>query len=79
MRGIGGLWLHAVPLIALSQIAVYGWLPVELQVVMAVAAVAYRRCGRPEAPEPAAPAVASAQARELTGPGRVRALGGLPT
>ena len=79
VRGIGGLWLHAVPLIALSQIAVYGWLPVELQVVMVVAALAYRRCGGPETPVAAAPAAASAQARELTGPGRVRALGGLPT
>jgi hypothetical protein len=43
-RGTGGLWLHAVPLIALAQITVYGWLPAELQVVMVVAALAYRRC-----------------------------------
>jgi O-antigen/teichoic acid export membrane protein len=42
--GTVGLWLHAVPLIALAQITVYGWLPVELQVVMVVAALAYRRC-----------------------------------
>jgi hypothetical protein len=45
-RGTVGLWLHAVPLVALSQIAFYGWLPVELQVVMVAAALAYRRCGR---------------------------------
>ncbi len=43
-RGTAGLWLHAVPLVALAQIAVYGWLPVELQVVMIAAALAYRRC-----------------------------------
>jgi len=41
-RGTAGLWLHAVPLIALSQITVYGWLPAELQVVMVIAALAYR-------------------------------------
>jgi polysaccharide biosynthesis protein PslJ len=45
--GTAGLWLHAVPLIALTQITVYGWLPVELQVIMVVAALAYRRCWRP--------------------------------
>lgn len=45
-RGTAGLWLHAVPLVALAQISVYGWLPVELQVVMVIAALAYRRCGR---------------------------------
>jgi O-antigen/teichoic acid export membrane protein len=44
--GTAGLWLHAVPLIALTQITVYGWLPVELQVIMVVAALAYRRCWR---------------------------------
>jgi O-antigen/teichoic acid export membrane protein len=44
--GTAGLWLHAVPLIALTQITVYGWLPVELQVVMVVAALAYRLCWR---------------------------------
>jgi hypothetical protein len=43
-RGIDGLWLHTVPLVALAQIAYYGWLPAELQVVMVVAALAYRRC-----------------------------------
>jgi len=42
--GTAGLWLHSVPLIALAQITVYGWLPVELQVVMVIAALAYRRC-----------------------------------
>ena len=46
-RGIGGLWLHAVVVIAMVQIAVYGYLPVELQVMMVVAALAYRRCWRP--------------------------------
>jgi O-antigen/teichoic acid export membrane protein len=44
--GTAGLWLHVVPLIALTQITVYGWLPVELQVVMVVAALAYRLCWR---------------------------------
>ena len=29
-RGMAGLWLHTVPLVALPQIVVYGWLPVEL-------------------------------------------------
>jgi len=48
-RGTPGLWLHAVPLVALAQIAVYGWLPVEQQVVMAVAALAYRSCWWPAA------------------------------
>jgi O-antigen/teichoic acid export membrane protein len=47
--GTAGLWLHAVPLIGLAQITVYGWLPVELQVIMVVAALAYRRCWRPVA------------------------------
>jgi hypothetical protein len=49
-RGIAGLWLHTVPLIGLAQIAFYGWLPVELQVVMVAAALAYRRCGQPVRP-----------------------------
>ena len=48
-RGTAGLWLHTVPLIALTQIVVYGWLPIEIQVVMAAAALAYRRCWRPAA------------------------------
>lgn len=47
-RGMVGLLLHTVPLIALVQIPVYGWLPAELQVVMVVAALAYRCCWRPE-------------------------------
>jgi polysaccharide biosynthesis protein PslJ len=46
-RGIGGLWLHAVVVIAMVQVAVYGYLPVELQVMMVIAALAYRRCWRP--------------------------------
>jgi O-antigen/teichoic acid export membrane protein len=56
--GTAGLWLHAVPLIALTQITVYGWLPVELQVVMVVAALAYRRCWRSNpAAKPLVPAL----------------------
>jgi hypothetical protein len=52
-RGTAGLWLHTVPLVALPQIFVYGWLPVELQVVMVATALAYRYCWRPVAqPEP---------------------------
>lgn len=47
-RGTVGLWLHTVSLVALVQIPVYGWLPDELQVVMVVAALAYRCCWRPE-------------------------------
>lgn len=47
-RGTAGLWLHTVPLVALAQIVVYGWLPAELQVVMVASALAYRRCWRPE-------------------------------
>jgi hypothetical protein len=55
-RGMAGLWLHAVPLVALPQIVVYGWLPVELQVVMVTAALAYRYCWRTVTqPEPGAP------------------------
>jgi len=55
-RGMAGLWLHTVPLVALPQIVVYGWLPVELQVVMVAAALAYRYCWRTVArPEPGAP------------------------
>ena len=48
-RGMAGLWLHTVPVVALPQIVVYGWLPVELQVVMVAAALAYRYCWRPGA------------------------------
>jgi polysaccharide biosynthesis protein PslJ len=61
-RGMAGLWLHTVPLVALPQIGVYGWLPVELQVVMVAAALAYRYCWQPAArsgegaPAPAAAA-----------------------
>ena len=55
-RGMAGLWLHTAPLVALPQIFVYGWLPVELQVVMAVSALAYRYCWPDAArPEPGAP------------------------
>ena len=46
--GTAGIWLHAVPLVALSQIVVYGWEPVELQVVMVASALAYRFCWRPQ-------------------------------
>lgn len=56
VRGMAGLWLHTVPLVALPQIVVYGWLPVELQVVMVAAALSYRYCWRAVArPEPGAP------------------------
>ena len=55
-RGMAGLWLHTAPLVALPQIVAYGWLPVELQVVMVTAALAYRYCWRPMAqPEASAP------------------------
>ena len=55
-RGMAGLWLHTVPLVALPQIIVYGWLPVELQVVMVTSALAYRYCWRPVVqPVPGAP------------------------
>jgi hypothetical protein len=50
-RGTAGLWLHAVPLVALTQIVVYGWLSAEIQVVMVAAALAYRRSWAP-APVP---------------------------
>lgn len=43
-RGTAGLLLHAVMLVALAQIAVYGWLSAEVQVIMVTAALAYRRC-----------------------------------
>lgn len=48
-RGMAGLWLHTVPLIALSQILVYGWLPTEVQVVLVASALAYRSCLAPSA------------------------------
>jgi hypothetical protein len=47
-RGTVGLCLHAIPIVALVQVAVYGWLPVELEVVMVAAALTYRLCSRPE-------------------------------
>jgi polysaccharide biosynthesis protein PslJ len=60
-RGLAGLWLHTVPLVALPQIVVYGWLPVELQVVMVASALAYRYCWRPSAqPRTGGPASAGA-------------------
>jgi hypothetical protein len=46
VQGTAGLWLHAAPMVALSQIIVYGWLPAELQVVMVTAALANRYCQR---------------------------------
>ena len=49
---MAGLWLHTVPLVALPQIVVYGWLPVELQVVMVAAALSYRYCWRPVTARP---------------------------
>jgi hypothetical protein len=68
-RGVAGIWLHTVPLIALAQIVVYGWLPVELQVVMVAAALAYRRCFRPDGPS-------SAASRDPAATGPPRALRG---
>lgn len=56
-RGTVGLWLHTVPLVALSQIAFYGWLSAEVQVVMVAAALAYRRSWVPAPVRP--PAAAS--------------------
>jgi polysaccharide biosynthesis protein PslJ len=67
-RGTAGLWLHAVPLVALAQITVYGWLPIELQVVMVIAALAYRRCMAPN--EPDALRIASAPDDQLFLPAR---------
>jgi polysaccharide biosynthesis protein PslJ len=52
-RGTAGLWLQAVPIIALAHTIVYGWLPVEIQVVMVIAALAYRRSQHATALEPA--------------------------
>jgi polysaccharide biosynthesis protein PslJ len=52
VRGTGGLWLHAIPVVALAQTVVYGWLPVELQVIMVAAALAYRLCWHPAQPPP---------------------------
>ena len=63
-HGMAGLWLHTVPLVALPQIGVYGWLPVELQVVMVAVALSYRYCWQPAArPGPGTPASARAVAR----------------
>ncbi len=68
-RGTAGLWLHAAPLVALAQISFYGWLPVELQVVMVISALAYRLswpAGEQDAPavarRPREPAVRSGPA-----------------
>lgn len=47
-RDTAGVWLHAVPLIALAQIFVYGWLPTEIQVVLVACALAYRRSAVPK-------------------------------
>jgi hypothetical protein len=71
-RGMTGLWLHVVPLVALPQIGVYGWLPVELQVVMLASALAYRYCWQPTArPRPGVPVPAGAAdgAYQLAGAG----------
>jgi polysaccharide biosynthesis protein PslJ len=72
-RGMVGLWLHTVPLVALPQIVVYGWLPVELQVVMVAAALAYRYCWRT-----AARADPGAQARDEAPDVIARPVGGGP-
>lgn len=74
-RGTAGLCLHAVPLVALSQIAVYGWEPVELQVVMAAAALAYRFCWQPQERQAQSgqAGIARPERRQLVGSGRQRA------
>lgn len=79
-RGMAGLWLHTVPLVALPQIVVYGWLPVELQVVMVASALAYRYCGRPaERPDLGAPGLDGVAVRQRTGGGLGHAVrAGLP-
>jgi polysaccharide biosynthesis protein PslJ len=69
-RGMAGLWLHTVPLVALPQIVVYGWLPVELQVVMVAAALAYRYCWRAARPELDAHSSDNAAAPRPAGGGR---------
>jgi polysaccharide biosynthesis protein PslJ len=50
--GTAGLCLNTVPVVGLTQIVVYGWLPAELQVIMVAAALTYRMCGRRRAGEP---------------------------
>jgi polysaccharide biosynthesis protein PslJ len=73
-RGTAGLWLHSVALVALAQVAVYGWLPVELQVVMVAAALAYRSCwsSPPSQVEQATPhAEAPRDFRQLVGAGQL--------
>jgi len=80
-RGIAGIWLHAVPLVALAQIVAYGWLPVELNVVMVAAALAYRRCWRPDRRAAAGilgPAGTTRERPGLVGPGPPLALPGAP-
>lgn len=72
-RGTAGLCLHAVPLVALSQIAVYGWEPVEMQVVMVAAALAYRFCWQPpqhQQPQREEADIARPEHRQLVGSGR---------
>jgi hypothetical protein len=66
--------MHSVALVALAQIAVYGWLPVELQVVMVAAALAYRSCWRspPSHAEQAEPrAEVPREVRLLVGAGQL--------
>jgi polysaccharide biosynthesis protein PslJ len=82
-RGTAGLFLHSVPLVGLAQIVFYGWLPVELQVIMVASALAYRLCWRsgtepgrrtasrwqplPQSARPAAGPAADAAGGELPG------------
>jgi hypothetical protein len=67
--------------IAVTQIAVYGYLPVELQVMMVVAALAYRRCWRPAAdssPRGLRPAGPFAEIRGHGDAGLIRVLPAAP-
>ena len=72
--GIVGLCLHVVPLIALVQIFFYGWLPVELQVVMVITALAYRRCWTSSRPQVGANHPASRRVPVRSAPHRGRSI-----
>lgn len=71
-RGTAGLCLHAIPVVALAQTLVYGWLPVELQVIMVAAALAYRFCVLPQEPGSGEQELARTRrdSRQLVGAGR---------
>ena len=74
-RGTAGLCLHAVPLVGIAEIAFYGWLPGELQLVMAVCALAYRQTWAPVPSLPAALPAGDAAGDQP--PARPRVLAGL--